>query len=200
MLKKIAAYTMATMIGAGLFAATRAMSQEDQKAGMPGMEAMMKMYEALGTPGPEHAHLKEAVGTWKTEMKMWMGPGEPQVSTGTSKMEVIFGGRYLKEHFQCSMMDKPFEGLALAGFDNHKKKFVSVWIDNHSTGIMMMEGTYDEATKTTTSVGEYDDPFTGPTKMKSVAHELSKDKHVFEMYRIGPDGREQKQMEITYTR
>ena len=65
---------------------------------------------------------------------------------------------------------------------------------------MVTEGTYDEATKTTTMLGEYDDPFFGPTKMKSLVRELSKDRQVVEMYRIGPAGQEQKNMEITYTR
>ena len=97
-------------------------------------------------------------------------------------------------------MNSPFEGIALIGYDNHKKKYVSIWLDNFSTGIMMMEGAYDETTKTLTTIGEYDDPFTGPAKMKNVMRELSKDKHVMEMYRTGPDGQDHKEMEITYTR
>lgn len=200
MWKKMSMYAVAVLLGAGLLAATQALSQEGKEPGMPDMDQMMKMYEQFNAPGAEHAHFKEAVGTWKTEMKVYMGPGEPSVSTGTSEMEVIFGGRYLVEHFKCSMMEKPFEGMALAGFDNLKKKYVSIWLDNMSTGFMLMEGTYDEATKTTTSYGEYDDPFTGHEKMKSVIRELSKDKHVFEMYQIGPDGKETKMMEITYDR
>ena len=200
MLKKIAGCVLAAALGAALLAGTQAMSQEGQKPGTPSMEEVMKMYEKLNTPGPEHARFKEAVGTWKTETKMWMGPGEPSVSYGVSKMETILGGRYMKEHFRCTMMDQPFEGLALAGFDNHRKKYISVWLDNLSTDIMVMEGTFDEATKTGTYVGDYDDPFFGPTKMKNVVREISKDKHIFEMFKIGPDGTEQKEMEITYTR
>ena len=148
MIKKIAIYVLVAAVGAGLMATTQAMSQEGKQPPGPDMEQMMKMYEKLGAPGPEHARFAEAVGTWKTETKMWMGPGEPSVSTGISKREVIFGGRYVKEDFRCTMMGKPFQGLAIAGYDNIKKKHVSVWLDNGSTGIMLMEGTYDEATKT----------------------------------------------------
>ncbi|UCF35067.1 MAG: DUF1579 domain-containing protein [Phycisphaerales bacterium] len=200
MLKKISMYTVAVLLGAGLLAATQALSQEGKEPGMPDMDQMMKMYEQFNAMGPEHARFKEAVGTWNTVTKMWMGPGEPTISTGTSEMEVIFGGRYMVEHFKCTMMERPFEGMALGGFDKLKKKYVSIWLDNMSTGFMVMEGTYDEATKTTTSYGEYDDPFTGHEKMKSVLREVSKDKHVFEMYQIGPDGKENKTMEITYSR
>ena len=200
MIKKIAVYVLVAAVGAGLMATTQAMSQEGKQPSGPDMDQMMKMYEKLGAPGPEHAHFAEAVGTWKTETKMWMGPGEPSVSTGTSKMEVIFGGRFMKEDFRCTMMDKPFQGLALAGYDNIKKKHVTVWLDNSSTGIMLMEGTYDEATKTWTSYGDYEDPFTGPTKMKNVCREIDKDTYIVEMYKIGTGGQEQKEMEITYTR
>ena len=200
MVKKIATYVMAAALGAGLLFGTQAMSQEGKEPAIPGMEQMMKMYEKLNAPGPEHARFKEAVGTWTTETRMWMGPGEPSVSTGTSEMQVVFDGRYLKERYRCMLEDKPFEGIGLLGYDNHKKKYVHVWFDSHSTGFMVTEGTYDEATKTTTMLGEYDDPFFGPTKMKSLVRELSKDRQVLEMYRIGPAGQEQKNMEITYTR
>ena len=94
----------------------------------------------------------------------------------------------------------PFEGMQLMGYDNIKKKHVSVWIDSMSTGITQMEGTYDEATKTLTMTGQTDDPIAGPTKMRSVTREVSKDKCVMEMYQTGPDGKEQKCMEVTYTR
>ena len=200
MVKKTATYVLAGVLGAGLLAVTQAMSQEQKDPAALGMEQMMKMYEKLNMPGPEHARFKDAVGTWKTESKMWMGPGEPTVSTGTSRMELLFGGRYLKEDYHCSSPEMPFKGLGLHGYDNHKKKYVSVWLDSLSTGIMMMEGAYDEATKTATMMGEYDDPFMGQFKAKSTIRELSKDRRLFEMYRIGADGKERKDMEITYIR
>ena len=198
MRKRIGMYVMAAALGAGLLAGC-AMYQ-DREQPPTSLNEMMKMYEKLNAPGPEHARFKDAVGTWKTETKMWMGPGEPSVFNGTSKMDLVFDGRYLKEQYRCLMMEKPFEGLGLLGYDNHKKKYVSIWLDNLSTGIIMTKGTRDEATKTTTMMGEYDDPLMGPVKMKNVIRELSKDNIVFETYRIGPDGKERKEMEITYTR
>ncbi len=200
MATRVIGYLLVAVLGAGVLASTQALSQEGAEPPMPDMDAMMKMYEKFNAPGPEHARFKEAVGSWHTEAKAWMGPGEPTVSTGTSEMSLIFGGRYLREDFKCSMMDRPFQGLALTGFDNHKKKYVSVWLDTFSTGLFTMEGTYDEVTKTTTAFGEYDDPFMGHAKMKHTMREITKDKYVLEMFRIGPDGKEAKEMEITYTR
>ncbi len=200
MTRRIAPYVVAAFLGAGLLAATQAMSQEGKEPAAPNPEEMMKAYEAIQAPGPQHALLQEGVGTWKTETKMWFAPGEPQVSTGTSEVKALFGGRYLLERFSGSMMGKPFEGMGLFGYDNVKKKYVSIWLDDHSTGVMVSEGTRDEATKTTTLYADHIDPFMGPSKIKMVIREVSKDHHVFEMYMIGSGGEEQKSMEITYTR
>ena len=43
------------------------------------------------------------------------------------------------------MMDMSFTGMAIEGYDNVKKKFVSSWIDNMGTMILNSEGTYDPA-------------------------------------------------------
>jgi len=203
MTPSIAKYLFAAALGAGLFAATAAVSQQkqEQPPGMGSWEDMMKMYEKFNAPGPEHARFKEATGTWQTETKMWFGPGEPMVSGGRSEVEVLWGGRYLKEHYRCdSMMGQAFDGIAILGYDNQKKKYISVWLDSTSTGIMVMEGTRDDATGTTTMHGEYDDPFRGRIKMRNVMREISKDRQIMEMYHTGPDGQEQKAMEISYTR
>ena len=172
-----------------------------KEAAAPGYEQMMQMWAAMNQPGPEHAHFKESVGKWKTESKMWMGPGEPTLSYGISEVSLVFGGRYLQEHHRCTSEETPFEGIALLGYDTMKKKYVCIWYDSMSTGIMFTEGTRDEATKTTTMFSaEYDDPFKGRGKVKNVVRELSEDAHVMEMYWIGADGRERKEMEMTYQR
>ena len=110
---------------------------------MTDVDAMMAAWAEANAPGPEHEKFKDAVGTWKTECKMWMGPGEPQVSQGTSTMELVFGGRYLKEQYSSPMGDHPFEGLCYVGYDNMKKKHVQFWIDTMSTGFTIMEGDRD---------------------------------------------------------
>jgi len=203
MLKKSVILVLAAAFGAGLLATTQAVSQEEKtKPGMPALDPakMMEMYGKLNAPGPEHARFKEAVGVWETETKMWMGPGEPSVSHGKSRMQLLLDGRYLMEHYLCTSPEMPFEGVGINGYDNHSKKYFSIWLDSLSTGYVVMEGTRDEATKTTTYTGQYDDPLMGPSKVKSTACEVTKDECVFKMYRILPDGQEQQSMEITYTR
>ena len=95
----------------------------------------------------------------------------------------------------------PFEGMAVVGYDNMKKKFVSIWIDNMGTGLMASQGTYDESTRTVTYDVEGPDVMTGKyEKMRSLEKLISKDKWVTEMYTVMPDGKDFKTMEITYTR
>ncbi len=159
-------------------------------------EAMMKMQE----PGPQHAKLKEAVGTWNAELKHWMGPGEPVIGKGKSVVKSIMGGRYIQEDFTSEFDGKPFHGRGIYGYDNAKQKYVSVWFDDMSTGFMPSEGTYDEATKTTTYVGGGQMMPGMEYKTRMVDKEIDKDKHVFEMYMTMPGQPEMKTMEITYTR
>ncbi len=51
------------------------------------------------------------------------------------------------------MKDMTFKGMGIEDYDNVKKKFVGTWVDNMGTGIMMSEGRYDVATKTSRVAG-----------------------------------------------
>ena len=60
---------------------------------------------------------------------------------------MALGGRFLEERVQSSFMGQPFSGIGYTGYDNVKKKYVSTWMDNMGTMIMVMEGTPDPAGK-----------------------------------------------------
>ena len=160
------------------------------------MHEMMKM----GMPGPQHARLKEAVGTWNTETKSWMGPGEPSISKGVTVFTMILGDRYLQEDFTSSFGGMEFKGRGIYGFDNAKQKYTSAWCDNMSTGLMTMVGTYDEATKTMTLKGEAEMTPGKKTQMRIVEKRIDKDTCLMEMYSTEPGAKEMKTMEIKYTR
>jgi hypothetical protein len=122
-------------------------------------------------------------------------------SSGTATYEMVLGGRYLKEKVKSEWMGQPFEGEGCTGYDNLKKAYVSTWIDNMGTGIMISEGEWNPATKTYTWQGEYVDAMTGkPKKMRMVEKVESADKHITDFFDMGPDGKEYKSMELVYTR
>jgi hypothetical protein len=127
---------------------------------------------------------------------------------GKTVRKPIMGGRYVQADHDGKMqmpgpdgkmMDAPFKGMEIAGYDNAKKKFVSSWVDNMGTGIMQSEGTYDPATKTLTYTSEYE-PMPGmKTKVRELLKIPDKDHHTLEFYE-DRGGKEVKVMEITYTR
>jgi hypothetical protein len=171
--------------------------------GQPSMEELMAKWAELNAMGPEHEKFKEMVGKWDAESKMWVAPNtQPTVSKGTAEYRLILGGRYVEQKFTCDMNGQPFEGLSIFGYDRIKKKYVSIWMDNMCTGIMLSEGIMDATGKICTYYGTSDDPLTGELdKMcKEVVREVSKDEVVFEMYEMRGGVGEVKMMEITYKR
>ncbi|MEZ6094103.1 MAG: DUF1579 family protein [Pirellulaceae bacterium] len=53
----------------------------------------------LPKPGAEHALLKPFEGTFRAEVRLFMGPGEPQVTTGTMKNAFHVDGLYLQQDY-----------------------------------------------------------------------------------------------------
>lgn len=182
-------------------------------AAQPSADEMKKMMEQmmeLGKPGENHKLLAEMAGNWNYTMKMMMDPttGKPSESKGTATRKAIFDGRYfsfeVSGKFQMpgkdgKMMDMNFKGMAVEGYDNGKKKFISSWIDNMSTMMMNAEGDYDAATKTFTYMADCEMPPGTKVKMREVIKIVDKDHHTFEMYEDRGQG-ETKSMEIAYTR
>jgi Protein of unknown function (DUF1579) len=172
---------------------------------------MMAMMMDLAKPGENHKILEESVGSWTYTTKFWMSADTntpPMESSGTAVTRPIMDGRYFQSDHtgkmqmpgaDGKMMDMDFHGMQIDGFDNVKKKFVSSWVDNMGTGIMLSEGTYDPATKTITYTAEYE-PMPGmKTKTRELVKLTDKDHHTVEFYE-DRGGTEVKTMEITSTR
>ena len=161
----------------------------------------MKIWTEYMTPGPMHEMMAKNVGDWKTIDRFWMSPdGEPMVTEGTSKTEMILGGRYQKSTHTSSMMGMPTEGINIMGYDNATQEFTSVWIDNVGTGTSIAKGKYDEKTKSLTMEGTMFDPITkSDLKYKQIMKILDDNHHLIEMY-TNYNGQEFKSMEIEFFR
>ncbi len=161
----------------------------------------MKVMMAYSTPGDLHKMLAKSVGTWKATVTMWMQPGaSPTVSTAEATNEMILGGRYLQSKNTGNFMGVPFEGISITGYDNAKKVFVNSWIDNMGTGMMFLTGTWDPQGKSIHFSGTMVDPMGGKDlAVREVVKIVDDDNQVMEMYSVS-DGKEFKNMEITYTR
>jgi hypothetical protein len=162
---------------------------QDAAAQAAWMEAM--------TPGEEHLFLKKMEGKWKVEVTSLMS-GTPEVTKGTAVKKMILGGRYLEENTKSSMMGQPFLGKNIFAYDKMGKKFRTHWIDTMGTGFMLGEGTREGNTITIWS--SYPDGMGGTMNFKLLYILDSDTKHRFEMYMVGPDGKDMKSMSIVYTK
>ena len=177
------------------------MAKEKKKKGKMDMQAMMKIYQKVGTPGQPHKRLANLAGSWITRTKGWMEPDKPPLeSKGTCKQKMLLDGRYLQQEYTGNMMGSTFKGINLIGYDNHTKKYVSIWIDSMSTGIYYFEGTASRDGKTITQESRYDDPARGPMTWRSVSKIVDGDTMAYAMYLTAKRGKEEKMMEMTLTR
>ena len=164
--------------------------------------AQMEMMEKLSQPGKYHELLEDFVGTWSANVTMWMEPNAPPiVSKGQATFKLIFDGRFLYGDFLGEFMGTPFKGINIMGYDNGKKEFFSIWIDNSTTGLLSSTGRYDEDTKKYHFLAEMFDPVSGQTmELREEAYFASKDEYISVTYAKPKDGEEFKNMEMKYTR
>jgi hypothetical protein len=179
------------------FSTLSLLNAQDENMGMD--PEMMKAWQEYMTPGAMHDLLAKSVGEWKTEIKSWMDPNmPPTVTEGKSVCESMLGGRFFHSKETANFMGMPFEGSSITGYDNATKKFFSYWVDNMSTGGMVLEGSYDEATKTFTYAGS-GMSFTGEYKVREIIQNINDDETMFTMYMEESGKPEMKMMEIKYT-
>ncbi len=181
---------------------TESKTKSDEWVPVDSATAMKAMMEA-GTPGPQQAMLAKWDGRWTAETTMWMNPGDAPVTAKSSAVnKMVLGGRYQQTTFKGDFMGMPYEGTSTTGYDNVKKVFFSTWMDNMSTGLMNMEGNWDEASKSLHFKGKMICPANGvECEMREVYKIVDDNTHVMEMY--GPDmktGKEFKGMEIKFVR
>ncbi|HZN65690.1 MAG TPA: DUF1579 domain-containing protein [Tepidisphaeraceae bacterium] len=174
---------------------------QDKKAEAEALK-QMEAWMALAKPGEHHDHLKAMEGEFDVESEMVSGPGaQPVKSKGTHKAQMMLGGRYLHGVFEGEMMGMPMTGHGLLGYDNQKQQYFSLWIDSMSTGIMISYGKCDKAGKVFTFKGDYEDPMTKSKKTyRMVTTVTDNNKHTFEWFEPGPNGKEYRMMKMTYTR
>jgi hypothetical protein len=130
-----------------------------------------------------------------------MEPGKPPVeSTGTCEQKMILGGHYLRQEYTGDMMGQPFAGINILGYNNHTKKYESVWLDSMSTVVYFFEGPASKDGKTIMQECRYDDPVRGPSSWRSVTRIIDDNTLEFEMFITPKGGKEEKMMEMTISR
>lgn len=168
----------------------------------PDSATVAKAWIDYATPTKAHEMLAKDTGTWDAEMTFWMPESpEPQKATSVATYKMILDGKYQEGVFKGDMWGMPFEGRGTTAYDNASKQFITTWIDNMGTGMLVSRGQYDETSKTITFSGAMVDPVTGKEKkVKEIITYIDDNTQKMEMFDIDANGKEFKNMEINSKR
>src|SRR5262245_17331214 len=98
-------------LAAGMAALCLAVGSAQPPAGQkkneqpPGKQDPQQAIEPRGGPGAGQAFLARFAGDWEVEKKFFPRGGEPSVSKGTCKQEMVHGGRFLRSEFTFESTD-----------------------------------------------------------------------------------------------
>jgi hypothetical protein len=183
-----------------LLAAVPALSQQPKEPPTPSeQEALTKK---LATPGEHHQRLDVLAGKWQLAVKWRNTPDDKWTeSRGTAEYKWVLGRRFLQEEFKYDMGDPPMEWLGIYGYDNYRKQYTAVWVDNRGTNTEFADGEYDPKEKVFRYTGEQDDPATGgKRKFKWTITVEGQDAVRFDSYDQDPQGKFFKNTEVVATR
>jgi hypothetical protein len=211
MKKKLFVPACIGIVGLVAVASSIAIAETSKQAGQgeiklpPGWtEEDMKACTLAATPGELHKHLAKSVGVWHGKNTMWMAPdAEPMTSECTATITSIMDGRFTKCEWEGEMPGMgPYHGFGINGFDNVSQKFVSIWIDNHGTGILNGKGELSPDGKVTTYEFNFNCPITKkPAVLREVETITGPNTKTLEMFSTDPKtGKEYKMMSVELSR
>jgi hypothetical protein len=168
------------------------------------MAQMQKRWMETTVPGKPHHRFDYFIGSWDTTMQMWMGGPEstPMESKGSASFRWLVDGRWVMEELKGQMMGQPYEGYSIHGYDNFKKKYVGVALDNMGTAMLTMKGLLDQSGTTMIEYGEMDEPMTGEVgkHVKYVTRIVDESHFSFEIHDLDIGETNTKVIQIDYTR
>ena len=167
--------------------------------------AGMAALQATGEEGlsPEHKRLDAFVGEWDTVVKLWLnGPDQGAIqSIGESTGTWTLGGRFVELAAENDDDDGSFFALGFIGYDVATGVYETLWMNSQSTGMAMEQGRYNPGDNSIHTFGSYADPSTGMKVFTRTQLTITgPDSHMVSAYATLGNGREFKQVEITFNR
>ena len=192
--------TAGTILVVGALVAAFALGKAQAQEAGGDMEAMMKKWEDLGKPGPEHAELKKMVGEWTAHMER-TDPmtGQAVKEEGKSKYSMVLNGLILRQDFEGVMDGKTFKGIGFVAFNKGSGKYESIWMDDMSSGIMYSTGESADGGKSVNYKGHWFGPDAAQIDQKMVMTTVDADTHKLKM-EMSMGGNAMPPMSITYKR
>lgn len=122
------------MLTLSLFAAFFCSAQNERKN-------QIDELRSAGSPGDGHRILDQLEGRWKVRGFVRITEdANPEMVSGTAKLNWILGKRFLQQDFNCSKVDLVLHGLGILGYDKLQNEYVGIWCDSANTGIASLSG------------------------------------------------------------
>ena len=149
---------------------------------------------------PDHARLLAMVGTWDVELTFLLQPGTaPIVTKGTSTVRPLFGGLFIEEKIDGTLMGAPFSTLAWTGFNTSTHQYEATRIASTNSIRIAEAGTFDVRTNQLELKADY--TMSGDTwHQRTVIQQASADAMTAASYLSFGTVPEWKGVEIKYTR
>lgn len=163
-------------------------------------QELMDAWVAASSPCEEHHRLEPMIGSWNAKTSVWFGPGDPMVSAGVVTKRWALDGRFILHDYTGDQTPMGrFSGMGILGYNNISKKHQSVWIDTMSTSMLVQSGGW-EGDALVVEGDQHESVSLGTVRVRSVTRIVSNDRHTFENYVTGPDGKEMRTLEVIHSR
>jgi hypothetical protein len=159
-------------------------------------------FEPKSGPGAGQKFLEKFVGDWSVEKRFFpRGGGEPSVSKGTCKQEMIHEGRFLRSEFVFTTATGKSTGTGVIGFEPDSGLFTSTWIDSRQTRMSFRKSKEKFAGAKIELFGQVLGAEPEARKSKTVTTLEDKgNKIIHRQFSIAADGMERPVMELVMTK
>jgi hypothetical protein len=152
-------------------------------------------------PGPEQEFLAKRAGEYTRTIKFVVQPNaDANASSGTSKISVALGGRFIVEENNDTVFGRPVSGTRIYGFNNIAKQYEAVSMYTGSTAMIYLTGTSSDGGKTIDLTGVTQNLRGEKIPIHSMIRQVDDNQFVVTLMSAGADGKEAAFQETTYTR
>ena len=189
-----------TILAMLIFAATAAFAQEGSTQKSEAAPNVPAAADAT-KPGPEQTFLAKRAGEYTRTVKFVAQPNaDANASTGTAKISVTLGGRFIVEENTDTVFGRPVSGTRIYGFNNITKQYEAVWMYNMSTAMLFLTGTSADGGKTIDLTGVSQNHRGDKIPIHATLRQVDDDQFVVTLMSTGAEGKEAAFQETTYTR
>lgn len=152
---------------------------------------------------PEHELLARSKGMWTGVASVWISADKPPLtSTSVLNNHMDVTGRFLISEIEGNVTGagRPFTGVRITGYDPGRKLFTRAMIQDGNPGVVM-EGKWDEATRSFTMNYKQFDNNGNENSLREVYTFVDENTEILEIYRTQTaDGKDFRFLKVIWSR